>query len=406
MTLDLSAQPTLAVSERDFMNLKAHPIADLFPMMKAEEHASLVESIKRSGLRVPIVILDGMILDGRNRYRACQEAGVAPTFVTLRDGENPWLYVWDHNAEHRVLLGPQKVLIWADFNIGSEKWVAERREVQEQANRRRSEATKAQPRTEDGTRVAPRSVATLQTTRETHTESHAHVRASKATGTSPRTAAGALALLEKAPELAQKVRDGEMPLKKAEAEVKRRAKDELGAKLDAMPVADPEGPFDVIVLDPPWQYTKRAEDHTHRARLSYPDMTTEAICGLPVAKLAGDNCVLWLWTTNAFMRDAFRCLDAWGFTEKTILTWVKDRMGTGDWLRGKTEHCIMSIRGRPMVTLTNQTTFLEAPLREHSRKPDEFFDLVKALCHGAKLEMFARERRDGWQAWGAEIGKF
>jgi N6-adenosine-specific RNA methylase IME4 len=135
-------------------------------------------------------------------------------------------------------------------------------------------------------------------------------------------------------------------------------------------------------------------------------MTTEEICALPIGALAHDDAVLWLWTTNAFMRDAFRVIDAWGFKERTILTWVKDRMGTGDWLRGKSEHCILAVRGKPVVTLTNQTTVIPAPLREHSRKPDEFFTLVDALCPGTKVELFAREPREGWAAWGAETEQF
>lgn len=180
----------------------------------------------------------------------------------------------------------------------------------------------------------------------------------------------------------------------------------LAATLSKKPLPAAEGQFNVIVIDPPWRYEKRAEDVTHRGRNPYPDMDLASIKALPVADRAEDDCVLWLWTTNGFMREAFECLDAWGFTQKTILTWAKDRMGTGDWLRGKTEHCLLAVRGRPVVTLTNQTTLLAAPLREHSRKPDEFFALVEALCPGTKLEMFAREKRSGWQAWGAETGAF
>jgi N6-adenosine-specific RNA methylase IME4 len=184
----------------------------------------------------------------------------------------------------------------------------------------------------------------------------------------------------------------------------RKAQRAEELKAEPMPVAT--GRFRIIVIDPPWQYEKRAEDITHRGRNPYPDMDLAAIKALPVAARSETDCVLWLWTTNAFMREAYECLDAWGFTPKTILTWVKDRMGTGDWLRGRSEHCILAVRGRPTVTLTNQTTVLEAPLRQHSRKPDEFFALVESLCPGTKLEMFARQRRDGWQAWGAETEKF
>ena len=81
-------------------------------------------------------------------------------------------------------------------------------------------------------------------------------------------------------------------------------------------------------------------------------------------------------------------------------------MGTGDWLRGMTEHCLMCVKGNPVTVLTNQTTLLQGPLREHSRKPDQFFTMVDALCPGTKLEMFSREARPGWQIWGAETEKF
>jgi len=81
-------------------------------------------------------------------------------------------------------------------------------------------------------------------------------------------------------------------------------------------------------------------------------------------------------------------------------------MGVGNWLRGQTEHCILASRGNPLVTLTDQSTAPIAPAREHSRKPDEFYLRVERLCPGSKLEMFARQKRTGWQAWGAETGLF
>jgi N6-adenosine-specific RNA methylase IME4 len=221
----------------------------------------------------------------------------------------------------------------------------------------------------------------------------------------------ALARLKKQPEkqlaVAEEIATGKAgSVKDAEANIKRDAKEAVAEKLRAEPPPVPTGPHRVIVMDPPWRYESRAADPTHRAANPYPDMSLDEIRALPVVDLAHDDCVLWLWTTNAFLRDAFTLLDAWGFTSKTILTWVKDRMGTGDWLRGKTEHCILAVRGRPTVMLTNQTTALVAPMREHSRKPDEFYALVDALCPGSKLEMFARESREGWQRWGAESEKF
>src|SRR5262249_55312882 len=190
-------------------------------------------------------------------------------------------------------------------------------------------------------------------------------------------------------------------LKLAQAKEKK-AKIEAIAKQSALL---PKGPFRVIVVDPPWAYFKRTADITHRNAIPYQTMSMNEIKAIPVPDFAASDCILWLWTTNAFMRQALEVIDAWGFKEKTILTWVKDRMGTGDWLRGRTEHCLLTIRGKPVVNLTNQTTLLESPRREHSRKPDEFYGLVEALCPGSKLEMFSRAvERKGWTLHGNESG--
>ncbi len=189
--------------------------------------------------------------------------------------------------------------------------------------------------------------------------------------------------------------------------IRQEKKADLAAELRAKPVPQATGRFNVIVIDPPWMHDKRAEDITQRGQGDYPRMEIEEIKALPVADRAEENCILWCWVTNQHMRQAYECLDAWGFVEKSILTWGKDHFGNGDWLRGQTEHCILAVKGSPIVTLTNQSTLLEGKKREHSRKPDEFYALVEALCPGTKLEMFAREpHNDQWQVWGNETDKF
>lgn len=174
-------------------------------------------------------------------------------------------------------------------------------------------------------------------------------------------------------------------------------------KLRAEPAKPPDGKYRVLVIDPPWSYG-RSDDPTHRTVTPYPTMSLESIHSLPIAEWAHDDSVLWLWTTNAFMGESFACLDAWGFQQKTILTWVKPRIGTGDWLRGKTEHCLLAIKGKPTVELTNQSTALIAPMGKHSEKSDEFYQMVEGLCPGSKLDIFARKSRNGWTAYGDEVG--
>ena len=106
------------------------------------------------------------------------------------------------------------------------------------------------------------------------------------------------------------------------------------------------------------------------------------------------------------MRHSFALLDAWGFEDKAIVTWVKDRMGTGRWLRSKSEFCIMAVRGKPTIPLTNQTTVFYGPMREHSRKPDEFYQMVETLCLGRRLDYFSREKRQGWEQFGDQPDMF
>jgi N6-adenosine-specific RNA methylase IME4 len=136
-------------------------------------------------------------------------------------------------------------------------------------------------------------------------------------------------------------------------------------------------------------------------------MNIEQICGYArrLSPLLHSDSIVWLWCTNFLLiRYAAPVLDALGVSERSILTWVKDRFGTGDWLRSQTEHCIMAVRGNPAVTLTNESTVLFAPTSGHSAKPKEFYELVERLCPAARYaDLFSRYRHnDKWDPHGDE----
>jgi len=164
------------------------------------------------------------------------------------------------------------------------------------------------------------------------------------------------------------------------------------------------GPYRVIVVDVPWPYEERSEDPSKRGVRPFPTMTIADICAIDVPSIAHEDCIIWLWVTNWYMRHGFEVLATWGFEPKTILTWDKGRFGNGDWLRGQTEHAILAIRGKPTVTLTNQTTLLRAPWRGHSVKPVEFYDLVESLCPAPRYaDLFSRyQHNDKWDCHGDE----
>lgn len=384
---------------------EVHPAANEWPLMDEATLAGLAADIKAHGLKVPIVLFDGMVLDGRNRLRACKVAGVEPDFIKAEVRKSPYLASISLNGKRRDVEAPAKVGITKNLLAMDEPWQAAHapKAVQAKANEKRSESQKGIPKEQKkterrGSNDPPRSGA------------HAHREAlAAAAGVSPGTVARYEALEKLAPDLAKAVVAGDLTMQKAVGQAKLSAKAAVAEQIRAAPPLTPTGPFPVIAIDPPWKYENRVEDASHRGRNQYPDMTQGQLVMLPVPMLAAEDCILWLWTTNAFMGDALALISEWGFTQKTILTWDKQKLGLGDWLRNITEHCILAVRGHPVVTLTNQTTLISEPRREHSRKPEAFYALVEKLCpvpKNGRLEMFAREERPGWTAWGAEKEKF
>jgi N6-adenosine-specific RNA methylase IME4 len=212
----------------------------------------------------------------------------------------------------------------------------------------------------------------------------------------------------KAPELIKPIIDGEKTIVEVEKEIKINERNkELKEQEDRIKEIDYEPlnkKYDVIVVDPPWPYGTKYDPYGRRAANPYPEMSLDEIKAIKLP--AADDCVLWLWTTHKFMRYAFDIVDTWGFRDVAILTWVKDRIGLGSWLRSQTEFCIMAIKGSPMINLSNQSTVIYGKLREHSRKPDEFYEMVNGLCIGRKLDYFSREQREGWEQYGNDTGRF
>ena len=177
-------------------------------------------------------------------------------------------------------------------------------------------------------------------------------------------------------------------------------------KIRQEPKPLPQGPFRVGVIDPPWRYEDESYSLSRTNVTPYPVMSVEEIMALPIPSILYDDAVLWMWVTNRHLAggEATEILKHWGFRPLSLLTWVKDRPGTGVWLRGQTEHVILSVRGKPVPPQVPETTLLQAPRTgTHSSKPDEFYSLVERLCPGSKVEIFARRPRPGWTTWGSEL---
>ncbi len=175
-----------------------------------------------------------------------------------------------------------------------------------------------------------------------------------------------------------------------------------------------DGVFQTLLADPPWRFQNRTGKMApeHKRLLRYPTLEFEEIYELPVAQLAAAASHLYLWVPNALLSEGLETMRRWGFTYKTNIIWYKvrkdggpDGRGVGFYFRNVTELVLFGIRGsmRTLKPGRRQVNILASQKREHSRKPDELYDLIEACSPGPYLELFARCPRQGWTQWGNEV---
>ncbi|HEX3786119.1 MAG TPA: MT-A70 family methyltransferase [Pseudonocardiaceae bacterium] len=157
------------------------------------------------------------------------------------------------------------------------------------------------------------------------------------------------------------------------------------------------------MADPPWDIQQKG---ARGAARHYPLMHLERIKAMPVARLVEDDAHLWLWVTNATLRQGYDVAESWGFTVRSPLTWVKFYLGLGQYLRNSTEHLLFATRGRAPVNFRSQPTWINAPMQDHSHKPEEQFAVIERISGPPYLELFARRRPPStadWSVWGNEV---
>lgn len=167
----------------------------------------------------------------------------------------------------------------------------------------------------------------------------------------------------------------------------------------------PEGTFEVLVVDPPWNYGTEYSADGRRVANPYPEMTHNELQDMKMP--SSDDAIMFLWTTHRFIWDARELLIQWGFNYRNIIVWNKEKIGMGDLFRMQCEFCLVGIKGKPVID--NDHTWrdiITEPRREHSRKPDAFYDMIDKLCVGRKLDYFSRIERPGWATFGNDTGRF
>lgn len=177
-------------------------------------------------------------------------------------------------------------------------------------------------------------------------------------------------------------------------------------------IAFPTRRYRIIYADPAWQYRDKATAGKRGASFKYPTMSVEELKKLPVANLADDNCTLFLWVTNPMLPVGLEVMAAWGFTYKTVaFNWVKRNkvsdswfLGMGNYTRAGSELCLLGIKGKSKRVSASVYQVVDTKIEAHSKKPDVVRNrIVQLLGDVPRIELFARQRVAGWDAWGNEV---
>ncbi len=376
----------------------AHPSANIFPLMTGPEFQELCNSIRENGQREPIKRRDGQIIDGRNRFRACQLIGIEPLFETNEmDDQAVMEFIIDENLHRRHLDATQRAVVGVKF-LEYERGLAAARKLNGQRSGGRG---RKKTIGENSAEVSGKATA----------------RAAKKVGVDEKYVREAAKLAED-PEALSAMQSGKKTLqqvKREKVEEKRAAQRAADAKrIDEAPsLRDVVGnaTFPTIVVDPPWDYSDEGApgDVYGRGLPTYQTLSMEqrleltTVGEVPILKLAANDSHLYLWVTNRSKRKGYRLLDEWGFRHVTCLTWCKPSFGMGNYFRGSTEHLLFGVRGSLPLKRKDVGTWFMAKGGERSAKPDEAFRLIESCSTGPYLEIFARRNRPGWSCWGAGL---
>ncbi len=393
---------------------------NIMPDMAKEDYESLKEDIKNNGFddKYPIYLYEGKILDGWHRYNVCNDLGIEPVYKNFEGSKFEALNLVVRSETRRHATSSQKaaVAVKTDevFNTIKEETERERREKQSKAK----EGNKNASKNNSGKNFPQLNQSEPEETpqkQETKTpqkeETKTRQKAANMFGTNPKYIDQAQRLKKENPEYLEKIANGEKTFSDFKKEEKQQKIENDKKKIEQNNLETPEGNFDVIAIDPPWAYEERGgfsnknyDPDKNRGGVDYPTMTVNQIKNIELP--LKDDAVVFLWTTHAFLRDAFDIIENWGLQYKSTIVWDKENIGMGRTIRLQCEFCLMAIKGSPIIEGKSERDIIREKRKEHSRKPDAFYNMVDRMCVGRKLDYFSRENRENWISYGAETGKF
>jgi len=383
--------------------LEFHPLADIFPLMEGAEFDDLVADIKVKGLCEPIVLYENKTLDGRNRYLACIAAGIEPTFKTY-EGTDPVAFVISANLCRRHLTESQRAMIAAKLATFGRGRPSENASIEAISQDDAADMLKVSRSSVQRSRTVfdhgvPELVRAVK-------QGEVSVSAAANVATLPRAEQRALLAKCDQREIARAYKENRA--RKYQARYDERIKKIVAASNNDAPLPT-DRRYPVLLADPAWAFRDGTADPSRRIEKNhYGTLSTEQICALPVKDLAAPDAILFLWVPSSHQAEAFlRVLPAWGFEGESDIVWVKTNgIGMGHRVRNRHERLLICTRGNmphPPPS-ARPDSVIEAPRREHSRKPDEVCGLIERMYPDLpRIELFARQVRPGWAAWGNEI---
>jgi len=371
-----SAKAALPADERRATALlRPHPQAGLVPSMPAHLYQAFKHDIATRGVQTPLETTNnGVVLDGRERLCAAIELQIEALPIRIIAPPDELEYMLLCALQRRQLSPSQRAALALELD--------RYRDLKEQGKRRRLH----------NLRQTPAEVAILPPRGKTRDAAAAWA------GVSARTIQDAATVQAHDPVLFQLVKQGEIAADQAARQVRRRLRDE---QIPGPPPL-PQGPFELIYADPPWQLGN--PDGANAPERHYPTMPLEEIKALQLP--AADDCLLLLWAVNCLLPEALQVIDAWGFSYKTHLVWVKPSIGLGNWARNQHEPLLVASKGRfPLADPDLRfSSVIHAPRGRHSQKPAIVYERIEhAWPWASKLELFARQARPGWTAWGNQL---
>lgn len=361
----------------------------LMPPLSTVEYQELEESLKAEGCLFPLVVWDGIIIDGHNRYEICTRHGIEFEVIEHPFESRAEAKIWiiQNQFARRNLNSYQRGKLALKLKPLIAKIAKEHQRLSEGRGKKKGSPTLAKP---------------IDTREEV----------SKAADVSHGTMSK-IAKIEAEATLEQKelLEAGEMSVNQVYKQV--RAKELRADKVKIIQEAERSsvgplgelGKFAVIYADPPWRYE---HETTGRREIEnvYATMGMEAIKALPVSEIALDDCILFLWCPSPKVGEAIDAIRAWGFNYRTNFIWVKDRIGMGYYNRQRHELLLVAIKGNiPVPAPENRfDSVIESPREEHSKKPDRLYDMIEQMYPDfRKVELFARKEQPGWAVWGNEV---